>query len=183
VTRERPPGVPITLADALTVAGMLGLVWLAKQFYAQATVEELRWILGPSAALAGVLAGTSFDYEAGSGYVSLDLRFTIVPACAGVNFLIVAFCSLLSLVGLGVAGLGRRTVAVVSSAGLAYVVTVVANGTRIAIAAGVHLVGASWETLDVERLHRLEGVAVYVLALLALCEIARVVRRSADGTS
>src|SRR5687767_10590457 len=62
-----------------------------KLFYSSASVNDLRWILAPTAALSGWVTGTEFTFEPYAGYMSADRTFLIAASCSGVNFLIIAF--------------------------------------------------------------------------------------------
>ena len=57
---------------------------------------------------------------------------------------------------------------VAASALAAYGVTVLANGTRIALALKLHTAGATLGPLTGDRLHCAAGVTVYLLSLFAL---------------
>src|SRR5262249_29197926 len=110
--------------------------------------------------------------EAHHGYLSRAHAFEIVPACAGLNFLIAAFLSLcLGLVTSCESALARAAL-LPASATAAYAATVLANATRLAIA--IHLPGAGsaggW--LTPERLHCAVAVAVYSAFLMAISSLA-----------
>lgn len=152
----------------LLLAGAASIAWGLKRHYADARVEDLWWILAPTARLAGLLTGTAFEMQAGEGYFSRDRLFLIEKSCAGVNFLIAAFgmlmltlmdrvaspMSALRALGLGLAG--------------GYLAAVVVNAVRIA--------GATWlaahplprSVISAADGHRLEGIIVYFGGLLLL---------------
>src|SRR5262245_28802641 len=67
------------------------LMWGLKRYYADAPVDDLGWILTPTARLVTSITGVAFDYQAGQGYISGERLFVITKACAGVNFMIAAF--------------------------------------------------------------------------------------------
>lgn len=167
VILPRPVLTPVRLHDALTVAGLATVIYAGKLFYATATVEGLRWVLHPTARLVQWLVGEPFAYEMHYGYVSQTLHFAIVPACAGVNFMLVAFALLTTVLCLG-APLRQRGLGLALAALGAYGATVVVNAGRIA--AWIMLREAD---LAPEALHRVEGVVVYVVTLLVLFELAR----------
>ena len=153
-------------ANIALVAFALGLAWGLKDFYSRAHFEDLTWALAPTRRLVEWFTGSAFEAEPGRGYLSRDRLFQIVPACAGVNFMIVVFASL-------VAGLAhtRRTMTgrlslLITSALAAYGVTVLANATRIAIAMKLHAAGFSLGPLTPERLRCGVGVAIYFLFLI-----------------
>ena len=172
------PGEATTLVPV--VAALLLGLW-AKQLYSRATFDDLRWVLAPTVWLVEGVTDMDFVLEAHHGYLSRDLRYEIVPSCAGVNFMIVAFWSL----AFGLMNT-RRTLAgrlgwIAVSALAAYGATLVANASRIAIAIQLHLTGASLGSLTPERLHTALGVSVYVSFLCALFAIgARVTGAGRD---
>src|SRR6476646_201166 len=65
-----------------------------KQFYSTASANELRWVLWPTSRLTELVTGTHFTFEPYAGYMSSDRGFLIASACAGINFLIMAFLML-----------------------------------------------------------------------------------------
>ena len=137
-----------------------GLKW----HYSTANVNELRWILAPSAALVQIVTGTGFEFESYSGYMSADRTFLIAAPCAGVNFLIVCFL-MLAVRNICEGGLIRLPSMLLA----AYGWTVIANTARIAIA--LHDAGVQ-ELADSEERHRFEGIIVYFTFLIALYMIA-----------
>ena len=155
-------------ANVATIAIALGLAWGLKAFYSRATFEDLLWILSPTRRLVEWWTGTRFAPEPGQGFLSRSLMYQIVPACAGVNFMIVAFtslvCGLIHTCSTWVA----RLQLLVASASAAYVATSLANATRIAIAMRLHESAASFGPFTPGRLHCAEGVAVYLVFLCAL---------------
>jgi exosortase K len=161
-----PPGrllpVAITVALALAIAGLL------KLHYHRATFDDLAWVLTPTARVVEVLSGTAFELEPHRGYLSRAHHFEIVPACAGVNFMIVAFLSV--VLGLVSTARSMRAHAFLLAAGLvaAYGTTVAANAARITIAMRMHDAALAIGPFTPDRLHRIEGVAVYFAFLCAL---------------
>lgn len=143
-------------SDVLIVIVLSLVAYGIKLHASQANATELTWILGPTAMLAGVLAGSLFTFEQGVGFVSSDLNVAITCACSGTNFLVAA------LVALGLLGVGR--IAHVRSgiawllgcAALAYAATVGVNALRVLL---VSHVGPH---------HRAMGTALYVSSLLLL---------------
>lgn len=156
---------------ALALAGAFAL----KLHYSRADAGELWWVLGPTTALVERLSGGGFVFEAGEGFVSHSLRFVIAPSCAGVNFLIAAFLSLV----IGLVGRWRSLLSALAftavSALVAWGVAVIANAARIAGAIAVR----AWDVtiLDGGQLHRLEGTLVYIAFLVTLYAAASAVLR------
>lgn len=165
-----------SLANGMVAVAALGLAWMLKDFYRRAGAEDLGWLLAPTVKLTSLCTGARFELEPGHGYLSRELRYEIVPACAGVNFLVAAFlCPCLGLAHACSSWL-ERLVLLVSSAAAALVTTVLANTARLSIAARLHADGASLGPLTPARLHCGVGVVVYFLFLIALFSLAVRVR-------
>jgi exosortase K len=166
---------------ALAVLATLLIAYAAKAWYAGADAEALAWILGPTAWLVEALSGHAFEAERGVGYLSREPAFLIAPVCAGVNYFVIAFTTL----ALGFAPRrstpARQAGWLLGAAALAFAATLVVNAARITLALGLQ--GAplpGW--LSAEEAHRLLGVLVYLVALLAMVVgVSRLVARRADG--
>jgi len=159
---RQEPGASVLVACYLST---VVIMWLLKQHYSSASAEQLRWVLHPVAGLAAWLGGSEYAWEAGIGYVRSDHRFTIAPACAGLNFMLMAF-------GLPVAAFlhqcrsnaGRMAFAA-GALGGAYLLTLLVNALRIQLSVELYELGIAWGWFTPERVHRLAGVAVYFSAL------------------
>jgi exosortase K len=153
---------------------------LLKLYYSNATANQLRWILAPTAVLVELVSGITFEFESYAGYLSNDRSFLIAPSCAGVNFLIAAFF-MLSARKLLKAKLQDNIWGFIPAAALsAYLVTLIANTIRIVIALQLRqLPENSW--LNPQELHRVEGIFVYSGFLLLLFVVSE--KMSAGKTS
>ena len=151
--------------DTAVAVAALGAAWALKAFYSRAGADDVRWVLAPTVRLVEWTTGATFEYEAHQGYLSRDHLYAIVPACAGINFLIVAFCSLCLGLTHTCRGILARVALVAASALAAYATTLVANAARIALALPLHDAGAAWGPLTPDRVHCAEGVIVYCLCL------------------
>lgn len=158
----------LSAGDGALLALALGMAWALKRFYSTATPEELAWVLRPTATAVSALCGSQFVEEAHAGYFSRELHFMIAPACAGVNFMIAAFCT--TVFGFTRAGRTfRAKLALFALCGLSsYVATLAANTIRILIGVWLHARPFVWGPLDTGQLFRIQGAAVYFLALSAL---------------
>ena len=147
------------------------MIWMMKRYYADARVDELWWILRPTARLAGVMTGTVFAMAPGEGYFSHERLFLIEKSCAGINFMIAAFGMVtFALVHRATSAIsGARVLAVSLLAG--YSAAVLVNAVRIAIA--VQLAAHPIATLTPAEVHRLEGIIVYFGGLMLLYELAQ----------
>lgn len=157
---------------ALIVVTAMAAAFALKRSYSHASADSLRWILSPTTWLVEKLTASPFVWESGAGYVSRDHMMVITPACAGVNFLLIAFAMLV----LGFVRPSRRAhanVAVLAaSAGAAYVAAIFANAIRIAVAVAVHDHHLAAGFLTPARMHLLVGIAVYLGMLVALLAVA-----------
>jgi exosortase K len=146
-------------------AAVVLLAAALKIYFSSAGVDDLRWILAPTAFLVELTSGLQFYYEAHVGYMSVDRTFLIALPCSGVNFLIVAFLTL-SLRRL--LGDGAPWRSLPGAAAFAYLATVIANTARISVALQLRDITPMLDWMEPEDLHRLEGSAVYFAALLVL---------------
>ena len=164
----------VRLGSALAA---LAIAWLLKHHYSHASAEALRLILAPTAWLTSLVLGGHFQFLADEGYLSRQHSILISPACAGVNFLIVAFLSVLGTAALSSPlGCGssfntpRRALAWLTGAlAVAYVATLLVNTARIALSVAVAHLAAHVLGLTFHSVHRWIGIAVYLTGLLALC--------------
>ena len=149
---------------------ILLVVWAMKRYYSAAGADDLWWILGPTARLAGGTA-VGFVAEPGTGYLCRERMFLIGKSCAGLNFMIAAFAMLAFT-------LRRRVVSCASGAHVlagcllaAYAATVMVNAARIAIAMWLAAHPLTMSRLTPAQVHRLEGVIVYFVGLVLLHEL------------
>ena len=139
-----------------------------KLYYSTAGVNQLRWILAPTAVLVELVSGSRFEFEAHAGYVSSDRRFVIAASCAGVNFLLTSFLmlSLRRLWGDRSRDTPWRFIPCVALC--AYLVTLVANTVRISTSLWVRRTPLDAGWLSPAQLHRFEGIIIYFAFLLLL---------------
>jgi exosortase K len=159
------------------------VAFVLKSHYSRAGADDLTWILAPTAFLVETLSGIQFLPESGAGYFSPGHRYLIAPACAGVNFLIIAFC--MAAVS-GVHRLGttiRKSVWLLLSAGTALGATLVVNTVRIILSMALYGADIYSAALTPERIHRIAGVAVYFLFLyLLFVAISRMLNVISSGS-
>ena len=162
----------IPIGDAALATAALGSAWALKAFYSRADADALRWILAPTVQLVRIATGVAFELEPHVGYLSRDRCFLVAPACAGVNFMIVAFVSLCLGLAHTCSGVGSRVALMLGGAAAAYAATVLANATRIALALRLREAGTALGPLTPARLHCALGVAVYFAFLLVVFSAA-----------
>jgi exosortase K len=136
-----------------------------KQHYSEAGSEDLAWILHPTAWLVEWLSKIPFEEEAHTGFVNYSRRIIIAPACAGVNFLIIAFSMAVFYGALHIRDKTLKWLWLAGALLAAYGLTIFVNALRIL--ASIYSYDAEiysgWFTP--ERLHRLEGVIIYFFFL------------------
>jgi exosortase K len=137
-----------------------------KRFYSQASAGDLAWILVPTARAVGWLRGETL-VPGPAGWAAPDGSYVIAPACAGVNFLIVALA--VSVLGFAhrLGSPGRRLAWWLGSLCGAWALTVTVNTARIVAAVELYRLGPV-AGLTPEAAHRLLGIVVYLGALWAL---------------
>ena len=145
---------------------LLLLVAGLKLHYNRASIENLSWIMAPTAKLVEFASGLDFPKEEYTGYVNIKCRFIISKSCAGINFLILVF--LLTVVS-------RKDKfqtfkqGLINLAGMfafAYCITLVVNTIRILGAIFLHWNQVSLGWLSPSRIHRLEGTVIYFVSLV-----------------
>jgi exosortase K len=136
-----------------------------KAFYSRAGGGELLWILAPSAWLARFVGGIDLAYEPGAGFISHTHRLVVGSACAGINFLVIAFLSLYFPFASSHSSKARW---LFLSAILAFGAAIAANGFRIFVSAHLWSADIYGDWMTREGMHRLAGTAIYYGSLLAL---------------
>jgi exosortase K len=117
-----------------------------------------------------------FEREAGTGFVNHQLRVIIAPACAGVNFLIIAFCMAV-FCGLHCLKRIRSKMAWLAISALsAYLLTVPVNAFRILLSIYFYDADIYSGWITAQRVHRLEGVVIY---FFFLCFFYRIIMKAA----
>ncbi len=155
----------ITTGNAALYLSGAAVALALKCFYSRATADDLLWILYPVTLLVELLTGRHFERETYAGFVDHSHGITIAPACSGVNFLIIAFCTaLFPLVHRVRAAREKWLWFGIALAG-SYLLTVAVNSLRIVLSIYLieHEVHHGW--LTPERIHRIEGVVVYCIFL------------------
>jgi exosortase K len=162
---------------ALTVATLVA--WGVKRHYADARVDDLGWILNPTAHLVSVMTRSTFALQPGEGYFSRDRLFLIEKSCAGVNFMVAAFgmltFALLDRVRSGASMARLLGVTLLAS----YSAAVLVNAVRIAVAMWLAAHPIAISTFGATDVHRVEGITVYFVGLVVLHELVRRVDRRA----
>jgi exosortase K len=150
-----------------------------KYHYSRASSEDLDWILRPTAGVVEWLSGVEFQEEIGTGYINHECYTIIAPSCAGVNFLIAALCMSICSFLHHLNRCREKWSWIASCLATNYLLTLFINAIRILLAIHFYQTGLSFGWLTPERLHRLEGIIVYLLALYLLFLALQRLSRSA----
>jgi exosortase K len=154
------------------VAGvMLLLAFALKRAYSTAGADALGWVLVPSCWLAAHAGALSLAYEPGAGFISHAPRMVVGAACAGVNFLIVAWLALYFSAQARFASLRGKLAWLLACGAGAYLATIATNGIRIVLAAQLFAADIYGGVLTRPRVHLLLGVVLYCSTLLLACGI------------
>jgi exosortase K len=146
-------------------------VWGMKRYYADARVDDLWWILSPTAWLVGVITGRAFAFAPGEGYFAPDRLFLIEKSCAGINFMIAAF-GMSMFARVHRVGSGASCARVLGTSLLAsYAAAVLVNTARIAIAMWLAAHPMALSAFTSAQIHRFEGITVYFGGLVLLYEL------------
>jgi exosortase K len=144
-----------------------------KYHYSHAGSDDLGWILGPTAGVVEYSSGIRFEKEDGTGYITQNCEIIIAPSCAGVNFLIIAFCMAAFSRLPHLRYSGTKVLWLGICAASAYLLTITVNAFRII--ASIYTIKADihYQWLTPERLHRIEGIFIYFLFLCLFYSVLR----------
>jgi exosortase K len=156
-----------------------------KYHYSRAGSGDLVWILGPTAGLIEIVSGIQFESEANTGFVSRGYRIIIAPSCAGINFLIMAFCmAVFSGIHI-IKHSGSKLLWLATSLVCAYTLTIAVNTLRIIASIYSYRADIYFGWITPARIHRLEGIIIYFFFLclfyMIIIKTAHRIRPGAGG--
>jgi len=144
-----------------------GLIAMGIKFhYIRAGIEDLDWVLLPTLRLVELLSGIHFERELNAGFINHAHRMIIVPSCAGINFLTIAFSTLFFSTAYRIRGKGLKLLWLGLSLELAYLLTLGTNSLRILTAIYLNDANLFGGWMTPARVHRIEGTLVYFFSLL-----------------
>ncbi len=145
------------------VCGVLG----GKYMFSEAPVSAFQWILWPTILLVRAITGIGFEWDRTYGWVSHTAQVTVGASCAGTTFFFLAFLTLyLSLLHQWhtpqqhIAWVGMSLL-------MAYVLTILTTAIRISVAIPFFSIAFETAWLTNDRVHRLIGTLIYVVALVS----------------
>lgn len=143
----------------------------SKYLYSRAGADELQCFLAPTARWVELLSGQPFERMAGIGYVNHHLRFIIAPSCSGMQFMLIAFATLLYSFIHRVKTTKRQICWMGLSFAVSYFYTIFINGIRIVLSIYLKDADIYGDWLTQDRLHTMLGIAIYFTSLLILYRI------------
>lgn len=158
----------VSKLDFMIALGVFTWAVAMKRWYQTAVVDQLHWMLGPTAKIVGWMCDDQFRFIWEMGYLSEDRTILINKDCSGVNFLIIITTFSFAIRSLQPDSfLGRKTgwlwIPILS-----YLLAIAANTTRIRIS--MLLIPAKnmiapW--ISPEAVHRAEGICIYLFFIVA----------------
>jgi exosortase K len=139
-----------------------------KYAYSQSTSEDLVWILGPTASLVEFITGMQFAKEVNIGYICTGRQVAIVPACAGINFMIAAFCMTALTLIYKTKQKGFIPFCLLAGFAAAYGFTLCVNSFRITLSIYLYHADIYTPSITPEGVHRIEGIVIYFTGLCLL---------------
>ncbi len=157
------------------ILGFSALIMAAglKLFYSTASVNDLKFVLAPTAFLVELVTNETFRFESYAGYMNADHSFLIASSCSGLNFLITSFLMLVLVPLWKKRNVPAKWRLLPFALVAAYLATILANTVRVSVALLMHRMDADLIWINPEQLHRFEGIFVYfgfLLILLVLTE-------------
>jgi len=130
------------------------------------TTDLLIPILKPVTLIVEAALGISFDYHRGIGFYNDGLAIMITRKCAGVNFLITLFLMLVFSFAMYVSESTKKLIAVVIFFIYAYILTILANASRIMGIVYMMRAGIFSNMRYENLLHQSTGVVFYFTYLI-----------------
>ncbi len=146
-------------------------VLIIKLFNRTADSSSLQFILAPVTRLVEVFTGTHYQFVPERGYLSSDLTVEIGPSCAGINFLVISFCTFVFSFIKQIRSTLNKIIAASSLLIFSYIITIIVNTFRIVTAINFSGYNDTYLGLDKEFFHKIVGALVYFF-FLVLCYIA-----------
>ena len=144
------------------------MVFIIKMFYRTADSSSLKFILTPVTRLVEVFTGMFYQFLPERGYLSSDLTVEIGPGCAGINFLVIMFCTLIFSFVKQFKSMVNKIFAALSFLIFSYLITIIVNTFRIVTAVNLSRYNHVYLGLDNEFFHKIVGATVYFF-FLVLC--------------
>lgn len=144
---------------------------LAKWAHAGSTHSDLLFVLAPVNFLVSIFTGSPSVFDSEIGYHHPSLHMIIDKSCAGINFMIICFGSLFSLLYREQAPAFTNFKKLLLSVLLAYALTLLANTSRIVVLITSLRFSMAHSWIATDWFHQAMGAFIYLAALLSACLI------------
>jgi len=172
--KYRLPGIlQWSFIDGILLSLVIALSCFLKAHYRTASVDELIWILQPTARVMETVFKIPFIWEKGTGFVNHREMMMIVKSCAGINFLIIGFCMCTFNLIPRVRQRRYKLLALIITGVGMVLITVFVNAARIWISICFSSLISDIRWLTPGQFHRLEGIAVYFMFLWIIYGLIR----------
>lgn len=156
------------------------LLILVKRFFKAATLAQMKAFLVPVAYAVRFFLASPFEVVP-EGYFYPELNIIIGKSCAGTNIFLILFVMLVFLYVPTAKEVGRKILYWGGALTLAYLVTLVANASRIVMAVSTRPYFAGTSAQD--EFHMILGMAVYLFYLvLTRLMVERLTRKAGSGS-
>ena len=156
----------------ISYALLLALLFALKLHYSEATVDQLRWILEPTARIISVIRSSAYVFYSGQGYFSSVDLVAIVKGCAGVNYFILLL-ALITLPRVYKRESFRKQLLLIGKALIfAYIITVVINTLRIYLSIFLFDLDIYGGFITKDGVHSVVGISIYFASLLFFSQVS-----------
>jgi exosortase K len=130
---------------------------------------DLQWLLWPVKTAVEVFTGAKGMLTATATYDFPSLGCVIDASCAGVNFLLISWCALSSIIFMYGTSTKSWGFTLLITAIISYLLTLVANTARILGALTLLRLGSVFPWAKTIWMHQAEGILVYFSLLFTSC--------------
>ncbi len=109
------------------------IVFILKWFYTSASLNDVFFLLNPTAKFLSVVSGYDSVFSPVDGYYFAELQIVIDKSCSGFNLMLISFLLFVFLLVQNAKKGTTKVIAMVLSFLLAYVFTILVNTSRILI--------------------------------------------------
>ena len=156
------------LTKTVSLISIAILLFLLKMYFSGDKAVMI-WLLWPVKNLVGFFTGIYFIFDSACGYVSYDRLVIISNRCSGLNFFIIAVFLSVFMDLTNEKTAYNRIISILIFIAASYMLTVVANTTRISVSIFLGYYKPHFEFLSQARswVHEALGTFVFLLFLLS----------------
>jgi exosortase K len=146
--------------------GFIAFIFIvSKLLYKNLGNDELLLFLTPVSFLVSFFTGSSLSFSAESGYYLPSLNILIDKSCSGFNFWLISFVMIGFTVVTYIQNRKRRVILLISSLLIAYLLTIIANTSRIISILKMNNILPNLDE-NYEWIHTAQGTFVYLFFLI-----------------